>query len=223
MDRIDPLAKRLVCLALVLAALTPFAGCVGMVANLISATTSGFVPPAFPGLSEKKVAVVCIATSDQFGPTSTSHELARRIHQVLRAKVPRIELVDQQEVEDWIDQHDWNSIDFQAIGQAVDADLVVAVDVHSMSLHEGKTMYKGRADVELVVYDMLQAGESVFSRPPSPIEYPQAGGVYTTEISERDFRRRFLDVMARQVARNFHAFEMNQDYARDAELLRIGQ
>ncbi len=196
MDRIEIVARKYVCFALMLALFVPLVGCVGMIANLMHVAGVDMVPAAFPGLAEHRVAVVCVSNSDFFGPTSTASELGRRITRLLGSKVSKIEVIEQQQIEDWIDQNNWDSVDFRAIGKGVDAQMVVAVDVHSFSLHEGKTMYKGRADVEVVVYDMTQGGKAVFSQSPKQVQYPNSGGVYTTEISERQFRQRFLDFVA---------------------------
>lgn len=219
MDRIEPLVRKLVCFVIVAACCTPIAGCVGLVANLMHVAGADLVPAAYKGLAERRVAVVCVSNSEFFGPTSTSSQLARRINRQLHKKVPKIELIEQQEIENWIDQNEWDGLDFRAIGQGVDAELVIAVDVHSLSLHEGKTMFKGRADVELVVYDLTGGGGEAFSSSLQQVQYPVSGGVYTTEMSERQFQQRFLDVLATRVARFFHRFDANEDFARDADLL----
>lgn len=210
-------ARKLICFMLMLMCLTPSAGCVGLVANLLNAAGGGLVPAAYPGLREQKVAVVCVSNSD-FGPTSTSADLSLRMNRLLKAKIKGIQLVSHQEVADWIDRNNWDRVDFRAIGEGVGADLVVAIDIDSLSLHESKTMYKGRADVHVVVYDM-QSGEEVFAKSPPQIVFPETAGVWPTDISERQFRRQFMDVVADRVARNFYPYDINDDYARDAELL----
>lgn len=219
MDRIELAARKYICLALMLALFVPLVGCVGLIANLMHVAGADLVPAAFPGLAERRVAVVCVSNSDFFGPTSTSSQLARRINRLLNEKVSKIDLVEQQQIEEWIDQNNWDSVDFRAIGKGVDAELVVAVNVESLSLHEGKTLYKGRADVEVVVYDMTQGGKEVFSQSPRQVEYPGSSGVPTQEISERQFRQRYLDFVAGRVARHFHRFDLADDYALDNDLL----
>ncbi len=79
-------------------------------------------------------------------------------------------------------------------------------------------MFKGRANVHLVVYDMT-SGTAVFSKSPPEIEFPITAGIPTTSTSERDFRKMFLDNLANRIARNFYAFDMNEDVARDVTTL----
>ena len=196
-------------------------GCIGLLANFLNVVGAGLMPPAFAGLEEKKVAVVCVSNSELFGPTSTSTELAVRINRLLAAKVKDIEIVSNQRTDDWIDQNGWDMIDFVSIGRGVEADIVVAVDVDSFSVRDGSTMYKGRADVHVVVYDM-QTGQQIFAKSPPQIEFPTTAGVPAVSTSERDFRKLFLDTVASRIARNFYAFDINEDVARDvATLSRI--
>ena len=210
-------ARKLIYSVLMLICLTPLVGCVGLVANLLNAAGGGLVPAAFPGLRDQKVAVVCVSNSE-FGPTSTSTELSLRMNRLLKSNVKGIQIVSHQEVADWIDRHNWDMVDFPAIGKGVGADLVVAIDIDTLSLHESKTMYKGRADVHVVVYDM-ESGHEVFAKSPSQIVYPDTVGIWPTDISERQFRQQFLNVVADRIARNFYPYDIHDDFARDAKLL----
>lgn len=206
--------RKLICLFLMIVCLSPTVGCVGLLANFLNVMGAGLMPPAFAGLEEKKVAVVCVSNSQLFGPTSTSMELGNRINRLLASKVKDINIVPSQRIEDWIDQNGWDMIDFVAVGRGVEADMVVAVDVDSFSLHDGATMFKGRSTVHLVVYD-THSGAEVFSTSPPQIEFPTTAGVPATSTSKREFRRMFLDVVAGRLARNFYAFDINEDVASD--------
>lgn len=207
-------ARKLIYMFLLLVCLAPMIGCVGLVANFLNVVGVGLMPAAFPGLEEQKVAVVCVSNSELFGPTSTSADLGDRLSRLLAANVKKIELIPNQRIEQWIDENGWDMIDFVAIGRGVDANLVVAVDIDALSLHDGATMFKGRADVHVVVYDM-QTGQEVFSKSPPQIEFPTTAGVPATSTSEKEFRRMFLDALAGRIARNFYAFDINEDVAVD--------
>lgn len=206
--------RKLICLFLMLVCLTPSVGCIGLLANFLNVMGAGLMPPAFEGLEENKVAVVCVSNSELFGPTQTSHELTSRMNRLLAAKVKEVSMVPSQKIEDWIDQNGWDMIDFVAIGRGVEADLVVAVDVDSFSLHDGATMFKGRSTLHMVVYD-VQSGQEVFSKSPPQIEFPTTAGVPAVSTSEREFKRMFLDMVAARLARNFYAFDINDDVASD--------
>ena len=213
MTRGNIAVRKFVCLTLMLACLAPTIGC-GLFANFLNVMGAGLVPPAFAGLKNKKVAVVCVSNSQLFGPTSTSAELSTRVNRLLGTKAKDVELIPNQRVEDWIDQNGWDMVDFFAIGRGVEADMVIAIDVESFSLHDGATMFKGRSDVHMVVYDM-HSEQEVFAQSPPQIEFPTTAGVSATSTSEREFRRLFLDTVARRLARNFYAFDINEDVAGD--------
>ena len=206
--------RQFVCLTLMLVCLMPTIGCVGLFANFLNVMGAGLIPPAYAGLKDKKVAVVCVSNSQLFGPTSTSTELSREINRLLKTHVRGIELVSTQRIDDWMDQHDWNMVDFVEIGRGVEAEMVVAIDVESFSLHDWATMFKGRSMVHLVVYD-TQSGQEVFAASPPQIEFPTTAGVSATSTSETEFRRLFIKNIAQKLARNFYAFDINEDVARD--------
>lgn len=197
-------------------------GCVGMMANVMHIARGNLVPPDFSGLNDRRVAVVCVSNSDAFGPTSASISLARAVGKLLSENVPDIEVVSPQRVADWIDKNDWDYVDYVAVGRGVDAEMVVAIDLDSFSLHEGKTLYKGRADLSIVVYDLAKNGEEVFAVTPPQVQFPVSGGQHTTDLAEDAFRRQFLMVISSRIARHFYAYDAKEDYARDVTLVNAG-
>jgi hypothetical protein len=195
---------------------------VGLLANLIHVGTGEMVPAQFTGLTEKKVAVICVSNASAFGPTAASSELGRKVAAMLGQQVRKIEVVDPQEVADWIDQNGWDQLDYTALGEGVGAQMLVSIDLNTFSLHDGPTLYKGRADVRLRVYDIEQDGKVVFDKEPPQIQFPIQAGYYTSEISEREFRRKFLAVLAQRIARHFFAYELIEDFAQDTTLIGQG-
>ena len=80
-------------------------------------------------------------------------------------------------------------------------------------------MFKGRADVQIVVYDTL-SGNEVFAKSPPLIEFPITAGVPSTSVSEREFRKIFMGHLASRMARHFYAFDINEDVAEDVATLQ---
>ena len=210
--------RKLLWMLLFIVGIAPTVGCVGLFANFLNVVGAGLMPAAYSGLEGKKVAVVCVSTSQHFGPTSTSTELALRINRLLARKVKDIEIVSTQKVEDWIDQNGWDMIDFVSVGRGVEADLVLAIDVNSFGVHDGATMFKGRSQIQLVLYD-THSGQELFAKSPPEIEFPSTTGVPATSTSEREFRKMFLDAVAGRIARNFYAFDINEDVAVDVQTM----
>jgi hypothetical protein len=195
-------------------------GCVGTLANLMHVATGNMVPANYTGLKGKRVAVVCVSNSESFGPSYASQTLANEVGKLLRAKVSEVTVISPQTVANWIDRNDWDSLDYKAVGRGVNADMVVAIDLNSFSLHENTTLYKGRAEFRVVVYDMQQGGDEVFAYDPPEIQFPENAGVHTTEMSQENFRTQFLTILANRAARQFYAYDVQEDYARDTTLIR---
>lgn len=194
-------------------------GCVGLVANLMHVGMGNLVQPQFADLVGRRVAVVCVSSSSSFGPTTAAEEIAKRVQKYLKEHVPDIKLTSQQEVADWMDRHDWNFIDYREVGEGVAADMLVAIEIKSYSLHEGPTLYKGRADVRVAVHDMALDGEVVYEQSPPQIQYPVNSEHHTADVSEEEFSRIFADVVANRVARQFYAYEVAEDFGRDRSVI----
>ncbi len=206
--------------AVVLLLVGTLSGCIGTFANLVHVAKGNVNPPNYTGLKGKRIAVVCVSNSEAFGPAEASMALAKHVGKLIQKNVSEVTIIEQRQIDEWIDRNDWDYTDYQAVGQGVEAEMVVAIDLDGFSLHEGKTLYKGRADVQVVVYDMTKGGEEVFTYAPPQIQYPENTGHPTTDMTERAFRNDFLSVVASRIARQFYAYDMKEDFARDSSIIR---
>jgi hypothetical protein len=213
------LARRLLLSAMLFALLATIPGCVGTLANLVHVAKGSKIPAKYTGLEAKRVAVVCVSNSEAFGPAEASISLARSVGQLIGANVDKVTLIDSSEIAKWIDENDWDYVDYKAVGKGVNAQMVVAIDLNGFSLHDGKTLYKGRADVRMVVYDMTENGKVAFSYSPDEIEYPENASHHTTDMPERTFRNRFLSMLAHRLARQFYSYDATDDFARDSSVI----
>lgn len=205
--------------SLALLGLVLLSGCVGTLANLIHVAHGNLVPANFEGLEEKKIAVVCVANSEAFGPSTASVHLARMVGELIKANVKKSEVVDPQKIADWIDRNDWDYMDYPEVGKAVGADMVVAIDLDTFSLNDGKTLYRGRADIKVVVYDMTDGGREVFAYSPTQVTFPETSGYHATETTEEVFRRQFVAILASRIARQFYSYDAQEDFANDATVI----
>ena len=189
-------------------------GCVGTLANLIHAGWGNLMPARFDMMAGRRVAVVCMSSSNSFGNSSAALDIAERVEKKLVERVPEIDLVGQQAIEEWMDTHDWNEVDYRELGDGIQTDLLVAVDLDSFSLYEGQTLYKGRANVGMTVYD-IPKNKVVYEVEPSEVTFPMNGGQHTADTSESEFRRRFLEIISSAVAKHFYSYDAKEDYGRD--------
>jgi hypothetical protein len=199
-------------------------GCIArFAANMLNTSLGNKVLAKFEGLAGERVAVVAVSGSASFGTTSAAEMIARKVESKLREKVKNIEIVDQQEIGDWMDHNDWNEVDYQEVGEAVGADMVVAIDMQSFSLYDGPTLFRGKSDVIITVYDVRNHGVILFEESPPQILYPVASGLHiSSDMNEADFRRRFIDYVSTRIARNFYAYDATADFGQDALVLGGG-
>ena len=149
-------------------------------------------------------------------PPTPPQMISKEVGRILSQRIDKIELVRADEVADWIDRNQWNEIDYIQVGEGVHADLVIALDVESFRLREGATLFKGKASVHTTVFDIANGGAVVFESSAFDFSYPANGARHSTETNESSFRRLFIRSLARQLAKDFFAYDRQEDFAYDA-------
>lgn len=201
-----------------LAACLPSIGCQGTLVTAYYLIHGLDVDPDFPGLKDKKVAVVCRPIgSIHYSNSNVTREISQHVSDLLQEKVKKIRVVDQRKVAKWVDENRWD--EFSEVGKAMKADFVVGIDLEAFSLFEGQTLYQGRANLAVHVYDCEKKKE-VFTRNLPQAVYPPNTGVPTYDKQEAQFRAEFVKVLADRVARHFYAHDPHADVALDAEAFR---
>ena len=170
-------------------------------------------------LKGKKVAVVCVSRSSGFGPGTAAQRLAFNVENLLAENVKDIEIISQDDIADWVDHHGPDEADYyRDIGRGVAADMVVGIDLEQFSLHEGQTLYRGRADVTTNVYDMSQNGKVIFRRHLPEFTYPQTGGLSSTSVPSKKFANLFLHMLSKQIAQQFYAYDFMDSFGSDTAM-----
>lgn len=230
-------SRRVLAVAASLLVLTSALGCAPfrLVANIVHATGAGMAPAEYKGLEGRRVAIVCVSDSLSYGPSTAATQLARNVGSILSTNVKDITIVPQKKVDDWYDKHDSDNFDMSALGEGVGADAVLVIDLHSLNIYDGQTLFKGRAELEMVVYrdnssddkknkstsntDGTSKWRVDYRSAPPQIQYPKNAGITTTEISETEFRRRFMSILAGRLSRTFYRHDPREDMPLDSPLL----
>jgi len=172
------------------------------------------VPAEFNGLRGKHVAVVCRPIVElEFSDAGSSRELANLVGRQLDDKVRRARVIGQQEVARWLDENSW--VDYPTLGKSLDADLVVGIDLEEFRLHEGSTLYRGRATANVRVFDVAEK-KVVFTKRIDGFTFPAHTAIPATDRSEGEFRAMFLQILSQKVSRCFHAYESREVFAEDS-------
>jgi len=170
-------------------------------------------PAEFAGLKGKHVAVVCKPIIElEFADAGSGRQLASVVGSLLQQNVRKARVIDQQEVARWIDEHAW--VDYPTVGKALDADMVVGIDLEEFRLHEGTTLYRGRATIHVRVFDVA-AGKVVFEKRLDDFQFPSDGAVPSSDRSEPQFRGMFLQILGARIARSFHAYDSRTTFAEE--------
>jgi len=169
------------------------------------------MPAEFAGIKGKKVAVICRPVVElEFSDAGSGRELASLVDGYLVQHVRRVQVVGQQEVARWIDENAW--VDYATVGKSLGVDHVIGIDLEEFRLHEGSTLFRGRACATVRVFDVAK-GEKVFEKRIDDYAYPGSSGIPTSDTSEIQFRAMFLNMLARQIARSFHPYESREYFA----------
>lgn len=178
------------------------------------------LPAEYNGLVGKRIAVVCRpACQLEYADASAAPDLAAMVGDLLAKNVKKCTIVPPSDVAMWADSNNWDS--YAEIGRAMKADVVVGIDLENFNLYEGTTLYQGRADVHVWVYD-LHTGKSrqiVWNKKLPQTIYPPTAAVPISEKSDDAFRREYLAVLADHVGRLFYPHERLVDFASDADSL----
>jgi hypothetical protein len=151
----------------------------------------------------------------QYRDSLAAKEVAGQITAMLKEKVPKIKVINQHKVFEWTDEHQWE--EFPEVGKAVNADVVVGVDLTSFSTYQGPTLYQGKATASFKVYDLKDDDKVIYEKDMPQIMYPPNIGIPISDKSEADFRREFTSVVAELIARHFYSHDGHSDMANDAK------
>jgi hypothetical protein len=214
MDRAFPRVLPLALLAVALAAST---GCIsGLLATGIYLWQGGNVVPAqCDALEDQRVVVVCRPpASHEYRNAGASRAIGARVAAMLEKNVDDIEVVSPQEVDNWIDEQDWEN--FKDLGRSVKATRVVYIELDDFNLTKGKTLYQGQADITVSVYDMDNKGKLVWDRRLGQVLFPRNSAIPSADKTIQEFERQFVEVASRQIAEHFYEHDPNASFALDA-------
>ena len=193
-------------------------GCVNALAGALYVLKGNEAKAEFNGLKGKRVAVVCRPVVElQYGTASASSELATALGGLLERNIKKLECIDPQKVAEWTDENQWE--DYSEIGEALDADMIVGIDLQGFSIYQGQTLFQGKAQAVIKVYDIKNGGKVVFQKTLPREVFPPNTGVPTSEKSEQEFRQQFVVVLADKIGRYFYSHDAGDDIARDAAAL----
>jgi hypothetical protein len=192
-------------------------GCRSILATGIYMWNGGNVAPAeFEGLEEQRVVVLCRPpASYEFRNAGAARAIGANVASLLAEKVKKIDVVSPGEVDNWIDEEgDWDN--YKDLGHAVKATRIVYVELDDFDLYRGKTLYQGRSDITITVYDLTDRDKEVFKRHLGQVLFPQNSGIPAADKPVQAFERQYCQVLSKRIAEYFYRHDPNAAYAMDA-------
>jgi hypothetical protein len=209
---------RLALVLLVSAAVVfSIAGCQSIAFTVAYLFTGLDEPAECNKLKEKRVVVVCRQVASlQYVNGRVDQELAEQVAALLKKNVSKITVVEPRKVNEWMDENETGE-GFTEVGKAFKADMVVGIELERFSLLDNQSLYQGRASATVKLHD-CKTGEVMFRKSRQTV-YPPHFPIQTSEMPERVFRERFIQVMAEQLGRYFFAHDPHEDIGLGTEAL----
>jgi hypothetical protein len=204
-------------LALLTIACLASTGCIhSLLATGIYMWQGGNVVPAeCEALQKERVVVLCRPpASYEYRNAGAARAIGARVSALLEKNVKGIEVVSPKEVDNWVDEQDWEN--FKDLGRSVKATRIVYIELDDFDLYKGKTLYQGTADVSISVYDMEDRDRLVWDRRLGQILFPRNSGIPASDKPVQVFERQFIEILSTQIAEHFYKHNPNADYALDA-------
>jgi hypothetical protein len=192
-------------------------GCISaLLATGIYAFQGGNVVPAeCDALEKERVVVLCRPpASHEYRNAGAARAMGARVSAMLEANVKGIEVVSPKEVDNWVDEQDWEN--FKDLGRAVKATRVVYIELDDFDLYKGKTLYQGTADVSISVYDMKNRDKLIWERRLGQVLFPKNSGIPASDKTPQAFERQFVEIVSTQIAEHFYKHDPNAGFALDA-------
>ena len=198
-----------------LAVLTTSTGCIQQMAQLLYVIKGHKIPPKFAGLEGKRVAVLCLTDASAYGPDTLTYSVGKHVSGKIASGVKDVQVVSPGKVEAWIDENGWEESSVVAIGEEVKAEMFIVLEMGSYSIHDGATLYKGKADLTVTVYDIEKGGQVAFSDGPELFAFPENGRP-VMQTNKRKFEAFYLSRLTDHISRLFVAYDKMDSFAEDA-------
>jgi ABC-type uncharacterized transport system auxiliary subunit len=209
---------RLLLLLVLLTVLAAAGGCTSALATAVWLVKGPDIPAECGELRDKRVVVVCRPlTSSLYTNPNVAKDVSQGVSRLLVENVRRVKVIDQRKVAEWMDTNTWD--DYTEVGEALEAEIVLGIDLESFGIYQGQTLYQGKADFAVKVYD-CETGEMIFEKFPPQMIYPPNHSIASSDMQEADFRREFVGVLSDQIARHFYPHDPRAYWAMDAAALR---
>ncbi|MGL6226771.1 MAG: hypothetical protein ACRC10_09120 [Thermoguttaceae bacterium] len=173
---------------------------------------------------EIKVAVVCRTSAmDQYQNETVPRDITRQVAKLIKQNVKnkKLTVIDYRKVEQYLDDCSHNFEDFDEVGDALKADVVIGIELQNFYLQDSPNLLQGRAGWMVKTFDMRK--QDLYAQKVMSVVYPPNVPLPVRDnTSVPAFRMKFVDVISKQIAALYHPHDPNRIYGlMDADLLEM--
>ncbi|QDU87031.1 hypothetical protein Pla175_03850 [Pirellulimonas nuda] len=204
-------------LMLIALGVLPSTGCLHLLlaSGLYMWQGGNVVPAKCNELEGQRVVVFCPPPpSSEFRHAGASRQLAQRLSSKLAKDVPKIDVVDPKEVDNWVDENGPDK--YKELGKAVKANRLVRVEMDHFDLYNGPTLYQGAAEITVYVYDIDNGGKLLWDERLGEFKFPTHSGTPVQDKSVSQFQNQFIEILASELGRYFYKHDPHANFALDA-------
>jgi hypothetical protein len=210
--------------AFILGSLWAAIGCTpGTLTGLLMPFSDDKVPPVCKLAKPKQEVTVCIVTNfaaleTRLDTVPAANELSELFAQQLRKRAEenkeKIKVLPPSKTRSYASAADFTGRTLQDIGKQCKADYVISLEITGLELYERRSaqmLYHGNADINIQVVDVTKpAGEGSIFIDAFRREYPKDRPLDVSDMNPSQFRLRFLNAVAGDLARMFTAYPSDQ-------------
>jgi hypothetical protein len=138
-------------------------------------------------------------------------DLAAYISEYLQQNVKGVSVVDYLRVASYMEKTPESDNDPVGVGKQFNADMVLQVSVHKLSVRDPGMahFYRGRMAASVAVYDMTKPNELPERTPLQDVEVavPEEGAVGVTNVTPSQMRQQTYIAFTAAVGKKFHEYE----------------
>ena len=148
-------------------------------------------------------------------------ELSQRLTQLLEERFKenqeQVKVVKPSQVKTYMNKNPkWRELPPQEIGKHFKADWVINLEINSISLFDKSSanfFYHGNADITVTVTDAHKPiGEGEVYALPYQVEYPKTNPLERSEMGVNQFRAKFIERIAKDLAQQFASHPPREKY-----------
>lgn len=163
---------------------------------------------------KKKVVIVCRSNAmNQFQAESVPRDISKSVALLLKKNVKnkKLEIVDYRKVEQWLDDSSMQFKEFDEVGVAFKADIVIGVELQSFQIQNSTTTMQAHATWTVKTYDMekdeLIGEDTMTLTHPTNLSLPIRNGA-----SIPQFQRTIVGYVSSQIAALYHPHDPRKVY-----------